>query len=90
MSDTSPGYREYNEAPSVTGIGNFFFAAAPIHPGRDRATPKTPFEVDGATQVWHSSARYAQFRAPAFPSSFAQICADPLRAIIFQAGRESP
>ena len=24
MSDTSPGYREYNEAPSVTGIGNFF------------------------------------------------------------------
>jgi hypothetical protein len=21
MSDTSPGYREYNEAPSVTGIG---------------------------------------------------------------------
>ena len=69
MSDTSPGYREYNEAPSVTGIGNFFFAAAPIHPGRDRATPKTPFEVDGATQVWHSSARYAQFRAPAFPSS---------------------
>src|SRR4051795_9438264 len=27
------------------------------------------FEIDGATQVWHSSARYAQFRAPAFPSS---------------------
>jgi hypothetical protein len=53
----------------VTGIGNFFLAAAPIHPGRDRATPTTPFEIDGATQVWHSSARYAQFRAPAFPSS---------------------
>jgi hypothetical protein len=49
----------------VTGIGNFFLAAAPIHPGRDRATPTTPFEIDGATQVWHSSARYAQFRAPA-------------------------
>jgi hypothetical protein len=44
-------------------------AAAAIHPGRDRATPTTPFEFDGATQVWHSSARYAQFRAPAFPSS---------------------
>jgi len=54
---------------SVTGIGNFLLAAAPIHPGRDRATPTTPFEIDGATQVWHSSARYAQFRAPAFPSS---------------------
>jgi hypothetical protein len=53
----------------VTGIGNFFLAAAPIHPGRDRATPTTPFEIDGATQVWHLSARYAQFRAPAFPSS---------------------
>jgi hypothetical protein len=53
----------------VTGIGNFILAAAPIHPGRDRATPTTPFEIDGATQVWHSSARYAQFRAPAFPSS---------------------
>jgi len=53
----------------VTGIGNFFLAAAPIHPERDRATPTTPFEIDGATQVWHSSARYAQFRAPAFPSS---------------------
>ena len=50
----------------VTGIGNFFLAAAPIHPGRDRATPTTPFEIDGATQVWHSSARYAQFRAPAY------------------------
>ena len=56
-------------AASVTGIGNFLLAAAPIHPGRDRATPTTPFEIDGATQVWHSSARYAQFRAPAFPSS---------------------
>jgi hypothetical protein len=22
----------------VTGIGNFFLAAAPIHPGRDRAS----------------------------------------------------
>ena len=55
-------------AASVTGIGNFFLAAAAIHPGRDRATPTTPFEIDGATQVWHSSARYAQFRAPAFPS----------------------
>src|SRR4051812_6003046 len=29
----------------------------------------TSFEIDGATQVWDSSARYAQFRAPAFPSS---------------------
>src|SRR3981189_554994 len=56
-------------AASVTGIGNFLLAAAPIHPGRDRATPTTPFEIYGATQVWHSSARYAQFRAPAFPSS---------------------
>ena len=36
--------------------------------GRDRATPTTPFEIDGATQVWHLSAHYAQFRAPAFPS----------------------
>ena len=49
-------------AASMTGIGNFFFAAA-IHPGRDRATPTTPFEIGGATQVWHSSARYAPFRA---------------------------
>jgi hypothetical protein len=31
------------------------------------------FEIDGATQVWHSSARYAQFRAPAFPSSAMSI-----------------
>ena len=53
----------------VTGIGNFFLAAAPIHPGRDRATPTMPFEIDGATQVWHLWARYAQFRAPAFPNS---------------------
>jgi hypothetical protein len=36
--------------------------------GRARATPTTPVEIDGATQVWHLSARYAQFRAPAFPS----------------------
>ena len=56
-------------AASMTSIGNFFLAAAPIHPGRDHATPTTLFEIDGATQVWHSSARYAQFRAPAFPSS---------------------
>ena len=35
---------------------------------RNGATPTTPSEIDGATQVWHSSARYAQFRAPAFPS----------------------
>ena len=56
-------------AASMTGIGNFLLAAAAIHPGRDRATPTTPFEIDGATQVWHLSARYAQFRAPAFPSS---------------------
>ena len=55
-------------AASVTGIGNFFLAAAAIHPGQDRATPTTPFEIDGATQVLDSSARYAQFRAPAFPS----------------------
>ena len=46
----------------------FFLAAAAIHPGRGRATPTTPVEIDGATQVWDSSARYAQFRAPAFPS----------------------
>ena len=45
-----------------------FLAAAAIHPGRDRATPTTPVEIDGATQVWHLSAHYAQFRAPAFPS----------------------
>ena len=43
-------------------------AAAAIHPERDRATPITPVEIDGATQVWDSSPRYAQFRAPAFPS----------------------
>jgi hypothetical protein len=45
-----------------------FLAAAAIHPGRDRATPTTPLEIDGAAQVWHLSAHYAQFRAPAFPS----------------------
>ena len=56
-------------AASMTGIGNFLLAAAAIHPGRDRATPTTPFEIGGATQVWHSSARYAPFRARAFPSS---------------------
>jgi hypothetical protein len=69
------GGRRTVGAASVTGIGNFFLAAAPIHPGRDRATPTTPFEIDGATQVWHSSARYAQFRAPAFPTK-ASRCAD--------------
>jgi hypothetical protein len=63
------GGRRTVGAASVIGIGNFFLAAAPIPPGRDRARPTTPFEIDGATQVWHSSARYAQFRAPAFPSS---------------------
>jgi hypothetical protein len=52
----------------ATDIGNFILAAGPIHPGRDRATPITPVEIDGAKQVWESSARYAQFRAPAFPS----------------------
>ena len=36
--------------------------------GRNRATPTTPVEIDGAAQVWHLSAHYAQFRAPAFPS----------------------
>ena len=54
-------------AASVTGTTTFL-AAAVIHPERDRATPITPVEIDGATQVWDSSARYAQFRAPAFPS----------------------
>ena len=33
-----------------------------------RAPPTTPFEIDGATHVWESPARYAQFRAPAFPT----------------------
>ena len=51
----------------ATDIGNFILAAGPIHPGRDRATPITPVEIDGAKQVWELSARYAQFRAPAFP-----------------------
>jgi hypothetical protein len=46
-----------------------FLAAAAIHQGRDRATPTTPVEIDDAAQVWHLSAHYAQFRAPAFPSS---------------------
>ena len=46
-----------------------FSRCRPYHPGRDRATPTTPFEIDGVTQVWRSSARYAQFRAQAFPSS---------------------
>jgi hypothetical protein len=54
-------------AASVTGIDNFLDAAA-IHPERDCATPITPVEIDGATQVWESSPRYAPFRAPAFPS----------------------
>ena len=31
--------------------------------------PITPVEIDGATQVWKLSPRYAQFRAPAFPSN---------------------
>ena len=53
-------------AGSLAGTGNFVSLS---HPGRDRAPPTTPVEIDGATQVWHSSARYAQFRAPAFPSS---------------------
>jgi hypothetical protein len=33
-----------------------------------RSPPTTPFEIDGATHVWESPARYAQFRAPAFPT----------------------
>jgi hypothetical protein len=45
-----------------------FLAAAATHSGRDRATPTTPVEIDGATQVWHLSAHYAQSRAPAFPN----------------------
>jgi hypothetical protein len=51
------------------GASATFFSRRPYHPGRDRATPTTPFEIDGVTQVWRSSARYAQFRAQAFPSS---------------------
>ena len=31
------------------------------------ARPTTPVEIDGATHVWESPARYTQFRAPAFP-----------------------
>lgn len=54
-------------AASVTGTTTFL-AAAVIHPERNRATPITPVEIGGATQVWDSSPRYAQFRAPAFPS----------------------
>src|SRR6476620_800598 len=50
------------------GIGTFFSLPPLLHSGPSGA-PITPFEIDGATQVWHSSARYAQFRAPAFPSS---------------------
>jgi hypothetical protein len=53
-------------ARSLAGIGNFVSLS---HPGRDRAPPTTPVEIDGATQVWHLSAHCAQFRAPAFPSS---------------------
>jgi hypothetical protein len=53
-------------ARSLAGTGNFVSLS---HPGRDRAPPTNPVEIDGATQVWHLSARYAQFRAPAFPSS---------------------
>jgi hypothetical protein len=53
-------------AGSLAGTGNFVSLS---HPGRDRATPTTPVEIDGATQVWHLSAHCAQFRAPAFPSS---------------------
>ena len=45
-----------------------FLPAAAIHPGRDRATPTTPVEIDGATQVWHLSDALCSFRAPAFPS----------------------
>ena len=52
-------------AGSLAGTGNFVSLS---HPGRDRATPTTPVEIDGAAQVWHLSAHYAQFRAPAFPS----------------------
>jgi hypothetical protein len=53
-------------ARSLAGAGNFFSLS---HPGRDRAPPTTPVEIDGATQIWHLSAHCAQFRAPAFPSS---------------------
>src|SRR4051812_32588518 len=53
-------------AGSLAGTGNFVSLS---HPGRDRAPPTTPVEIDGATQVWHLSAHCAQFRAPAFPSS---------------------
>ena len=48
----------------MADTGNFLAT----HPGRDRATPTTPVEIDGATQIWHLSAHCAQFRAPAFPS----------------------
>jgi hypothetical protein len=54
-------------AASVTGIDNFSRCRR-YHPERDRAMPITPVEIDGATQAWDSSPRYAQFRAPAFPS----------------------
>ena len=56
-----------------------FLAAAAIHQGRDRATPTTPVEIDDAAQVWHLSAHYAQFRAPAFPSSV--LCRSRCRAL---------
>ena len=51
----------------MTGIDNFSRCRR-YHPERDRAMPITPVEIDGATQAWDSSPRYAQFRAPAFPS----------------------
>ena len=35
---------------------------------RTEPTPITPVEIDGATQIWGSAPRYAQFRAPTFPS----------------------
>ena len=76
LGDHSPARKgSQSVSPTVFGarIGGrgwqLFLAAAAIHLGRDRATPTTPVEIDGAAQVWHLLGHYAQFRAPAFPSS---------------------
>jgi hypothetical protein len=60
---------EYNaERQAERALNRVLYSRCRPYPSETgRATPITPVEIDGAKQVWELSARYAQFRAPAFP-----------------------
>ena len=45
-----------------------FFHCRPIHPGRDRATPTTPFEIYGATQFGTRRRAMLRFERQPFPA----------------------